>query len=100
MGVARDSELVGGGRAQDVPVPGRHGKPTLAIESERRSPLEHLCEPLLQKKRNSGVDHHLIALFCTVAGKLSGASAVARGFSNEINDLEHSLQVSCWQKLF
>jgi hypothetical protein len=39
-----------------------------------------------------GTIHHLIALFCTVAGKHSSASAVALGFCNGINDLAVFLQ--------
>jgi hypothetical protein len=35
-----------------------------------------------------GSFHHLIALFCTVAGKLSCASTRSRDFSNEIKHLE------------
>jgi hypothetical protein len=35
--------------------------------------------------------HHLIALFCTVAGKPSSATRPVPDFCNEINNLERSL---------
>jgi hypothetical protein len=35
-----------------------------------------------------GTFHHLIALFCTVAGKALQARALAINFCNEIKDLE------------
>jgi hypothetical protein len=41
-----------------------------------------------QQWRREGTLHHLIALFCTVAGKLSDASAAKPDFCNEIKDLE------------
>jgi hypothetical protein len=67
-----DRELVGGRRGQDVTVPGRHGQPTLGIETQRRSALEHLCHPSLlgssTRRGSEATFHHLIALFCTVAG--------------------------------
>jgi hypothetical protein len=51
VGVLGDGELVGGGGGQDVTVPGRHGKPPLRIETQRRRALEHLCQPSLLLKR-------------------------------------------------
>jgi len=30
----RDGELTAGGRVQDVAMPGRHGKPTLGIQTD------------------------------------------------------------------
>jgi hypothetical protein len=42
-----DGELAGSGGAQDVTMPGRHRKPTLRIQTERRSPLKHCTNPLL-----------------------------------------------------
>jgi hypothetical protein len=47
-----------------------------------------------------GTIHHLIALFCTVAGKHSSASAPAPGFCNEIKDLELLLHTGMQQKPF
>jgi hypothetical protein len=50
--------------------------------------LEHL-DPLVEPSSwgNEGTFHHLIALFCTVAGNALTASALATKFFNEIKDL-------------
>jgi hypothetical protein len=47
-----------------------------------------------------GTIHHLIALFCTVAGKASRASQPLRKNHNEINDLELVLRPVWAQKAF
>jgi hypothetical protein len=41
-----------------------------------------------------GTIHHLIALFCTVAGKLRRARRMFSAYRNEINDLERFLHIS------
>lgn len=62
MGVFGDRQLSGRGRTQDVTMPGWHGKPTLGIKTERRSPLEHEKTPFaLQQLWN----RNLMALFTT-----------------------------------
>jgi hypothetical protein len=53
-----------------------------------------------QQWRREGTLHHLIALFCTVAGKLSDASAAKPDFCNEIKDLERLWYVATRQKPF
>jgi hypothetical protein len=37
--------------------------------------------------KNEGTFHHLIALFCTVAGKAHRGKGLATNFCNEIKDL-------------
>jgi hypothetical protein len=44
--------------------------------------------------------HHLIALFCTVAGKLSDAIRQGADFCNEINDLERTAHSHWSEKSF
>ncbi|MEW6465707.1 MAG: hypothetical protein AB1434_07400 [Pseudomonadota bacterium] len=50
--------------------------------------MEHL-DPLVETSScgDEGTFHHLIALFCTVAGNAQAASALATKFFNEIKDL-------------
>ncbi|MBW8314044.1 MAG: hypothetical protein K0M73_04030 [Hydrogenophaga sp.] len=85
MWVLGDRELTGG-RAQGVTVPGRHGEPTLGIETERGSTLEHRDQPL------ENTFHHLIALFSTLSGIQTHASRRLKNFSNKIKHLEHILK--------
>jgi hypothetical protein len=80
-----DRELTGS-RAQGVTVPGRHGEPTLGIETERGSTLKHRDQPL------ENTFHHLIALFSTLSGNPAHASRRLQIFSNEIKHLEHILK--------
>jgi hypothetical protein len=40
------------------------------------------------QRRNEDTFHHLIALFCTVAGKALTARGLATNYCNEIKDLE------------
>jgi len=44
--------------------------------------------------------HHLIALFCTVAGKLCHARRITPRYCNEINDLEAVLHIHWAQNPF
>jgi hypothetical protein len=47
-----------------------------------------------------GTFSHFIALFCTVAGKSSGASPAQPEFCNEIKDLERNLMLIKHKKPF
>ncbi|HSH91361.1 MAG TPA: hypothetical protein VK996_15345, partial [Ramlibacter sp.] len=62
------------------------------------APWNTCVSPCYRKSATVDGDHHLIALFCTVAGKLSGASTRSGNFSNEINDLGRALHPEARQK--
>src|SRR5437868_10213588 len=104
MRVLGDGHLAVGGGGQHFAMTRRDGQPPLGIEYERRSALEHRCKPLLPFNAlwtaPEGTIHHLIALFCTVAGKDGGASPVVPDFCNEINDLERTLRPIRVEKSF
>ncbi|HNN88759.1 MAG TPA: hypothetical protein PKN26_04845 [Giesbergeria sp.] len=69
--------------------------------------MKHCTDPLLLiesiaglPQTGNGTFHHLIALFCTVAGKAVFATGFATTSCNEIKDLDASLHVQVRQKTF
>jgi hypothetical protein len=91
MGVFGDGQLAGGGRAQDVTVPGRHREPTFCIQTERRSPLKHDRTPHFEKTdKSEAFKWHFSPLNCTFLHCISKPGAckrLATKISNEIKDL-------------
>jgi hypothetical protein len=53
-----------------------------------------------QTEQRKRTDHHLIALFCTVAGNGTFARWLLRENFNEINDLERGLDAARDRKSF
>ncbi|MCL4772106.1 MAG: hypothetical protein KJZ76_17470 [Burkholderiaceae bacterium] len=69
--------------------------------------MKHCTDPLLLiesiaglPQTGNGTFHHLIALFCTVAGKAAFATGFATTSCNEIKDLGAVLHVHVRQKTF
>ena len=98
MRVLGDGELAGARRAQDVTVPGRHGKPSLRIQTERRSPLKHAMDPLFVLASDGKSKWHFSPLICTFAlyqEKPCLQSGLFNKFFNEIKDLDAFCMCKC-----